>query len=72
MLESGRFCPGRRRHTGTAKFRQRRPERSDQFRSGNLGISFIVDPQVAGRVNIKMDKPIKKRDLFAVLKPFYG
>lgn len=33
-----------------------------------LGIRFIVDPQVAGRVNIRMDTPIKKRDLYAVFE----
>lgn len=38
------------------------------FVAETLGLSFIVDSQVAGRVTIKMDKAIKKRDLFAVFE----
>jgi general secretion pathway protein D len=38
------------------------------FVAETLSISIMVDPQVTGRVNIKMDKPIKKRDLFAVFE----
>ncbi len=38
------------------------------FVGNTLGINFMVDPQVAGKVNMRTEKPILKRDLFAVFE----